>query len=199
MNLLIATHNKDKLKEIKNLLSSMNITILSLNEIKNLPEVIEDRETIEGNAIKKAVETAEKTKYLTLADDTGFFIDALDGAPGVFAARFAGDQCSYKDNRDKALKELEGKENRRAHFRTVIAFASPAGLIKTESGEVFGTITHKEVGTKGFGYDSIFRADESGKTFAEMGSNEKHEISHRGRALKKIIPFIVDYFKKLEV
>jgi XTP/dITP diphosphohydrolase len=130
---------------------------------------------------------------LTLADDTGLFVDALDGKPGVHAARFAGENCTYKDNRDKMLREMEGKTNRKAQFRTVVAFASLEELIETAQGKIDGTITESEIGTGGFGYDPIFRADETGKTFGEMSEKEKNKISHRGRAFRNMIPVIVTH------
>ena len=165
MKLLLATRNKDKIKEIKEILKDLNIEIISAYDFPGMPDVIEDKDTIEENAIKKAEECTAFSGMLTLADDTGLFVDALDGKPGVHAARFAGENCSYKDNRDKMLREMTGKTNRKAQFRTFVAFASPEGLIDTALGKVDGTITENEIGTGGFGYDPIFRADETGKTF----------------------------------
>jgi XTP/dITP diphosphohydrolase len=193
MNLLLATRNKDKIKEIKEILKDLDIEIISAYDIPGMPDVIEDRETIKGNAIKKAIECAVFSGMLTLADDTGLFVDALDGKPGVHAARFAGENCTYKDNRDKMLREMEGKTNRKAQFRTVVAFASLEELIETAQGKIDGTITESEIGTGGFGYDPIFRADETGKTFGEMSEKEKNKISHRGRAFRNMIPVIVTH------
>ncbi len=191
MNLLLATRNKDKIKEIKEILKDLDMEIISAYDVSGMPDVIEDKDTIKGNAIKKAIECAAFSGMLTLADDTGLFVEALDGKPGVHAARFAGENCSYKDNRDKMLHEMTDKTNRKAQFRTVVAFASPEELIDTAQGKIDGTITESEIGTGGFGYDAIFRADETGKTFGEMSENEKNKISHRGRAFRKIIPVIV--------
>ncbi len=193
MKLLLATRNKDKIKEIKEILKDLNIEIISAYDFPGMPDVIEDKDTIEENAIKKAEECTAFSGMLTLADDTGLFVDALDGKPGVHAARFAGENCSYKDNRDKMLREMTGKTNRKAQFRTFVAFASPEGLIDTALGKVDGTITENEIGTGGFGYDPIFRADETGKTFGEMSEKEKNKISHRGRAFRKVIPVIVKH------
>lgn len=196
MQILIATRNRDKIIEIREILKDLNLEILSAYDIPGLPEVIEDRETIEANAIKKAEECAAFSGLFTLADDTGLFVDALNGAPGVFAARYAGEHCSYKDNRKKMLDEMKGKDNRKAAFRTVVAFASPAGLIATAEGRVDGEITSKEFGTGGFGYDAIFRAVETGKTFGEMSQKEKEKISHRGRAFRSILPKVDEVIKK---
>ena len=193
MKLLLATRNKDKIKEIKEILKNLDLEIVSAYDIPGMPDVIEDKDTIEENAAKKAIECAEFSRMLTLADDTGLFVETLDGKPGVYAARFAGANCTYKNNRDKMLREMTGKINRKAQFRTVVAFASPQGLIDTAQGKVEGTITENEIGTGGFGYDAIFLADETGKTFGEMSENEKNKISHRGRAFKKIIPVVVKH------
>jgi len=141
MKLLIATRNKDKIIEIREILKDLDLEIISAFDIPGMPDVIEDRDTIKGNAIKKAEECAAFSGLLALADDTGLFVDALDGAPGVYAARYAGENCSYKDNRDKMLKEMNGKDNRVAQFRTVVAFASPTGIITTAEGKVDGEIT----------------------------------------------------------
>jgi len=193
MKLLIATRNKDKIIEIREILKDIDLEIISAFDIPGMPDVIEDRDTIKGNAIKKAEECAAFSGLLALADDTGLFVDALDGAPGVYAARYAGENCSYKDNRDKMLKEMNGKDNRVAQFRTVVAFASPTGIITTAEGKVDGEITTKEIGTGGFGYDAIFKAVETGKTFGEMTQTEKEKISHRGRAFRNILSKVLEY------
>ncbi|MCF7794442.1 MAG: RdgB/HAM1 family non-canonical purine NTP pyrophosphatase [Candidatus Cloacimonetes bacterium] len=192
MKLLIATRNKDKIIEIKEILKDLDVAIISAFDIPGMPDVIEDRDTIEGNAIKKAEECAAFSGLNALADDTGLFVDALGGAPGVYAARYAGENCTYKDNRVKMLREMTGKTNRKAQFRTVVAFASPKGIIATAEGKVDGEITNEEIGTGGFGYDAIFRATETGKTFGEMSQQEKEKISHRGRAFRKILPEVVE-------
>ncbi len=198
MKLLLATRNNDKLKEIKQLFSGTDIDVVSMISFDDMPEVVEDCDTLEGNARKKAQETAEFTGVYTLADDTGLFVDALDGQPGVFSARYAGADCSYKDNRDKMLEEMQNQNNRSARFITVAAFCSPEEVIHVTEGRVEGEITDREIGVKGFGYDAIFRSTETGLTFGEMTDEAKNEISHRGRALKKMIPFIIEYFKNLE-
>ena len=196
MKLLLATRNEDKVIEIKEILKNLDVEIVSASQFPDMPDVIEDKDTIKGNSIKKATECAEFSNLLTIADDTGLFVDALDGKPGVFAARFAGEDCSYKDNRIKMLKEMKCRENRNAQFRTVCALVSPDGLIATTEGIVEGKITEEECGDNGFGYDAIFKADETGKTFGEMTLIEKEKISHRSRAFNKMIPILIDYINK---
>jgi len=197
MKLLIASRNKDKISEIKEILKNIDLEIVTAEDFPELPEVIEDKDTIEGNAIKKALECARFTGILTIADDTGLFVEALAGKPGVFAARFAGENCSYRDNREKLLREMKGQKNRKAEFRTAVAFASPKGLLEVVIGKVAGEITNEETGKNGFGYDPIFKSVETGKTFGEMSKREKHLISHRARALKKIIPILEEYVNKM--
>jgi XTP/dITP diphosphohydrolase len=196
MKLVIATHNKDKLVEIKGMLKDLDVEIISALDYPEMPETIEDKDTIKGNAEKKAQECADFTGLLTIADDTGLFVDALDGNPGVYAARYAGEDCSYKDNRDKMLKEMKGKDNRTAYFRTVAALAVPGKIVGTANGEVKGSITSKDIGTDGFGYDPIFRAVETGRTFGEMTLAEKEKISHRARAFRNIIPILKENINK---
>ncbi len=196
MKLLLATRNKDKVIEIKEILKDLDVEIDSASQFPDMPDVIEDKDTIKGNSIKKATECAEYSGLLTIADDTGLFVDALEGKPGVYAARFAGEDCSYKDNRVKMLKEMKGISNRNAQFRTVCALVSPDGLIATTEGIVEGKITEKEFGENGFGYDTIFRANETGKTFGEMTLIEKEKISHRSRAFNKMIPILINYINK---
>ena len=195
MKLLIASRNKDKVEEIKENLLGLDVQIVSALDFPDLPNIIEDKDTIKENAIKKAIECAEFSGLLTIADDTGFFVEQLNDKPGVYAARYAGENCTYADNRKKMLKAMKGKSNRTAEFRTVVALASPDGLIGTSEGIVRGQVTEKEIGNLGFGYDPIFRADETGKTFGEMTKAEKHKISHRGRAIRNIIPVLERYVR----
>lgn len=193
--LVIASHNQDKLKEIRQILSELQLDIVSIDDILPGFDVTEDKVTILGNAAKKAMETAKATGLPTLADDTGLFIDALNREPGVFAARFAGEGCTYADNRQKALNLLEGIENRQAEFRTVVVLAVPNGVVAYREGVVQGYITQKERGSNGFGYDAIFEVEGTGKTYAEMDDAEKNACSHRGKALHSILPILADYFK----
>ena len=188
MKILIGTKNRDKFSEIREILSGLDIELLSAADFDEFPDVVEDKDTIEGNAIKKAEEMATRSRMYVLADDTGLFVDALGGDPGVYSARYAGETCSYRDNRMKLLDEMTGITERNASFRTVVALADDIGkVLATVEGRVEGKIIFEEKGNKGFGYDSIFLCHETGKTFAEMSSDDKHKISHRGRAFKKML------------
>ncbi|HOQ83608.1 MAG TPA: RdgB/HAM1 family non-canonical purine NTP pyrophosphatase [Candidatus Syntrophosphaera thermopropionivorans] len=188
--LLLASHNQDKAKELKALLSGMNIQLLTLNDFPNIVPTIEDQDTISANAMKKAFEASLKTGLVSLADDTGLFIKALNDKPGVYSARFAGEHCSYKDNRMKVLKLMEGITNRYAEFRTCVALSAPDGIISFKIGILEGNITTEERGSNGFGYDSIFMPLSFNKTYAEMTDTEKNSISHRAKAIEAIIPII---------
>jgi XTP/dITP diphosphohydrolase len=192
--LVIASHNKDKLKEIKALLQDLPIEICSVDDVLPGFDVIEDCETIFDNAAKKALETSMATGLPALADDTGLFIEALDNKPGVYAARFAGEGCTYADNRHKALAMLQNIDNRKAVFKTVIVLAEPDGVVAYREGSVEGIITTEERGDRGFGYDAVFEVNAMHKTYAEMDDEEKNTCSHRGLALKAILPFLKEYF-----
>jgi len=185
---LIASNNPDKLKELKSLLDGLSLNLHSLSEFPLLPPTVEDRDSIAGNAMKKALEAAQHSGLLAVADDTGLFIEALNGEPGVYAARFAGDGCSYADNRNKALALLQGVTNRKASFKTAMALAAPEGILAVVEGCVEGCITDCERGDTGFGYDSIFEID--GVTYAEMDSATKNKISHRAKAMEAMVPIL---------
>ncbi len=155
--IILATGNKHKVEEITAILSDLNIKIKPMTEFENYPKVVEDGATIEENAVKKATETAKFFKSWTIADDTGLEVEYLNGAPGVYAARYAGEGCTYQDNNDKLLKALENADNRNAKFRCVIALSNPEGEnIILSKGEISGVITEKISGSKGFGYDPVF-------------------------------------------
>lgn len=185
MKIVLATRNKDKAKELSALLQIPGLEILSLDSFPHVPEVVEDAPTLEGNAIKKAVTVAKATGHWALADDTGLEVDALNGAPGVYSARYAGEKCSYQDNVRKILESMKGvpSEKRTARFACVIALAEPSGKSETVEGECLGSITESARGTQGFGYDPVFFVPERGKTFAEMTHPEKNTVSHRARAI----------------
>lgn len=191
--LLLATRNPDKVREMKALLKDLPITLYSLNELDDPSEVIEDGDTILANASKKAFQMAKESQMLCLADDTGLFIDALGGEPGVLSARWAGEACSYQDNRNKALKQLENIQNREAEFRTVITLAAPDGIIAFREGVIKGRISRQERGDNGFGYDSIFEVDSL--TLAQMTDEQKNTISHRALAIKAMLPLIHEIIK----
>lgn len=188
--LLLSTRNPDKVKELRKLLAPIGVTVHSMEAFPGCPETIEDKDSIYGNAIKKACEGASYSGMICLADDTGLFIDALGGKPGVYSARWAGPGATYQDNRRKILIQMEGISERRAYFRTAMALADASGLISVVQGEVAGFITEIERGDAGFGYDSIFEVEGTGKTFAEMSDEEKNHLSHRGLALMEILPIL---------
>ena len=188
VELVLATGNLNKQKEMMAVLSDLPITSRSQSEFVAVPEVIEDGETCEANAVKKATIIAKHTGRLTLADDTGLEVAALEGAPGVYAARYAGENATYNDNCQKLLKELQGVplDSRNARFVTVMAIAEPSGLVEVVEGGLEGKISETLSGTDGFGYDPIFIVPELGKTLAQITLEEKNQISHRGCALAKV-------------
>ena len=185
MKLVIATRNAHKLEEIHDIFDFQNLEVLSAFDFPDVPDVVEDGETLEENAKKKAVEIALATGCWALADDSGLEVDALNGAPGVYSARYAGEHCSYADNNMKLLEELAGKAGRSARFRTVIALSDPGGSVQTVSGECTGSIIEEQRGTNGFGYDPLFVPDGYSQTFAELPVEVKNRISHRANALNK--------------
>ena len=186
-DLVFATHNAHKLEEIRAILKEYNI--LGLNDINCHTDIIEDANTLEGNAIIKANFVTNNYNINCFADDTGLEVEALDGAPGVYSARYAGENCSYQDNVIKLLDALKDIENRKARFRTVIALKLD-GRQYTFEGIVNGIITKEQHGEKGFGYDPIFLPDGYDMTFAEMPLEIKNKISHRGIATQKLIEFL---------
>lgn len=196
MKLIIATRNAHKLEEIHNIFDFATLEVLSAFDYPDIPDVVEDGETLEANAEKKAVEIALATGCWTLADDSGLEVDALHGAPGVYSARYAGAHCSYADNNAKLLRELAGKAGRSARFRTVIALSDPAGHTETVSGECRGTIIEEQRGTHGFGYDPLFVPEGYSQTFAELSSEVKNRISHRANALRKAQEAWLEMLKK---
>ena len=185
MKLLIATRNAHKLEEIRRIFDFSGLEVLSAFDFPDIPDVEEDGDTLEANAIKKATEMARATGCWTLADDSGLEVEALDGAPGVYSARYAGEACSYEKNNQKLLRELSGQSNRNARFRTVIALSSPDGEVRTVEGICPGRIIEELRGEHGFGYDPLFVPEGYEQTFAELSAEEKNTISHRARALQK--------------
>ena len=185
MKLVIATRNAHKLEEIRAIFDFKNIEVLSAFDFPEIPDVVEDGETLEANAIKKAVEIAKATGCWAMADDSGLEVAALGGAPGVYSARYAGEHCSYSDNNEKLLRKLADKEDRSARFRTVVALSDPDGNVKTVAGECPGVIIEELRGANGFGYDPLFVPEGYAETFAELSSEVKNRISHRARALQK--------------
>ena len=184
---ILATHNRDKIREVKNKLGS-GISLKTLDDFPDLPEVNEDKDTLEGNALKKAREIHEFTGLPAIADDTGLEVDALNGEPGVYSSRYAGEDASYEDNVKKLLCELKGikPEQRTARFRTSIAFVN-AQESWTVNASVEGRILEEQRGSDGFGYDPVFYYEPFKKTFSELDIDIKNKISHRGKALDALI------------
>jgi XTP/dITP diphosphohydrolase len=186
--ILLATRNPDKVRELAVLLGDLGIRIRTLADFPAAPEVEEDGATCEANALKKAREIASATGIPSVADDTGLEVDALGGRPGVYAARYAGESATYVDNCRKLLKELDGVPpvRRTARFRTVAALATPAGYCHVATGALVGAIAEGFIGTQGFGYDPVFFVPELGRTLAELTSEEKNRISHRAKAFRSM-------------
>ncbi|MFD1604923.1 non-canonical purine NTP diphosphatase [Flavobacterium artemisiae] len=188
MNLVFASNNKNKIAEIQSMLPE-SIKILSLEEIGCHEDIPETADTIEGNAILKADYVTQKYGYDCFADDTGLEVNALNGEPGVYSARYAGEQKNADDNMNKLLKALENEENRSAQFKTVIT------LNLKEKQHLFtgiakGTITLTKTGTNGFGYDPIFQPENYSETFAQLPLETKNKIGHRGKAVQQLIDFL---------
>lgn len=183
--LVFATNNEHKLSEVRRIVGDRFI-IHSLAEIGCHDDIPETADTLAGNALIKARWVKEKYGYDCFADDTGLMVDALNGAPGVMTARFAGEHCTPDDNVTKLLRVLEGESNRKAHFSTVIALILD-GKESLMEGSVNGTIAEERMGTDGFGYDPVFIPEETGLTFAQMGPDAKNAISHRGRATARLL------------
>jgi XTP/dITP diphosphohydrolase len=191
MKLVFATNNPHKLKEIKALMPE-GIELLSLADIGCYDEIEETEDTLEGNARLKADHITKKYGYSCFSDDTGLEVEALNGAPGVFSARYAGEKASFENNVSKLLQEMEGVENRAGRFRTVIALNIDYCQYLFE-GICEGIILKKQQGTAGFGYDPVFQPKGFEQSFAEMELNEKGAISHRGLAVQKLISFLKDF------
>ena len=188
MELVFATNNQHKLKELQSILGE-KIHLLSLNDIGCQEEIPEEQLTLEGNARQKSMYIFEKFGHSCFADDTGLEIDALNGEPGVYSARYAGEEKNSEANMNKVLKKLTNETNRKARFRTVISLIIN-GAEKQFEGIVDGKILYGKKGGAGFGYDPIFQPDGFSLTFAEMKLEEKNKISHRGRAVEKLVKYL---------
>ncbi len=198
MEIVLATKNRNKVKEIRSLLGSSvgNLTIKTLEDFPTVPEVDETEPTLEGNALKKARTVFQVTNLPSLGDDSGLEVFYLAKRPGVFSARYAGPKATYEANNQKLLKELKGVPPRRrnAQFRCVMAFVTENGE-EVVAGVAEGKITEAPRGNSGFGYDPIFQPDGFQQTYAEMGSELKNRISHRAKALEKVKPLLEKYIK----
>lgn len=189
MKIVFATNNAHKLEEARRMAGD-GMEILSLADIDCHEELPETCDTIEGNSLQKARYVRDRYGLSCFSDDTGLFVDALDGAPGVYSARYAGPDCPPDDNIRRLLAEMEGKESREARFRTVVTWCPAQGEPRSFEGRVEGSISRERHGSGGFGYDPVFIARESGISFAEMSPEAKNEISHRGRALRALFDFL---------
>ena len=190
MELVFTSNNQHKIDEIKILLPA-GIKLLSLIDINCKEELPETQATIEGNALQKAKYVFDNYKIPCFADDTGLEIDALQGRPGIYSARYAGEQKNALDNMNKVLNELKGVDNRKSYFKTVIAFINKDAKEFLFEGKVEGKITNEIKGSKGFGYDPIFQPLGYDITFAEMDMNTKNGVSHRARAVSKLIGYLL--------
>lgn len=195
MKIVIASRNKKKVAEIERITSGLPIEVLSLADYPDCPDVVEDQNTFEGNAVKKAVEIMQFTGLAALSDDSGLEVEALGGAPGVYSARYAGEPTDDKKNCEKLLSALKHvpDEKRSARFVCCMALALPDGRVNTFFGYVNGRISRQPRGSSGFGYDPVFIPDGFGQTFAEMSPEQKDALSHRGKALEKLSKFLQDF------
>ncbi len=188
IEIIFATNNKNKIKEVSPLLK--NIKLLSLSEIDIFEEVPENGDTLQENALEKAMYVFNKTNKICFADDTGLEIDFLNNRPGVFSARYAGEDKNSQNNMNKVLLEMQNTNNRKAQFRTVIALVFDKSEYYFFEGKVEGEMLTEKRGNEGFGYDPIFKPNGYDLSFAEMDLNEKNKISHRALATKKLIEFL---------
>jgi XTP/dITP diphosphohydrolase len=196
--LVIATRNKNKLREFKEILKDLQIEVRSLDDFGPIPEAIEDGLSFDDNAYKKAIHTAKVLGLPAIADDSGLVVEALGGEPGVYSARYAGENATDAENVDKLLKNLQGKQNRKASFQCVLSIAVPSGPALTYEGSCEGTIIDQKRGENGFGYDPVFYYEEFDKTFAELSSEQKNSVSHRGKALSQVKSEVLQIKKWLE-
>ncbi|MFZ5996365.1 MAG: XTP/dITP diphosphatase [Nitrospirota bacterium] len=200
MDIVLATRNRKKAEELSRILGDLDVRILTLDDFPSCPEVIEDRDTFEGNAIKKAAAIAQCTGTMAVADDSGLEVAVLNGAPGVLSARYAGEHADDAANLEKLLGEMRNVPDgqRGARFVCCIALAAPASgeeEVKTFFGFVEGTIGREPKGQRGFGYDPVFYPEGHARTFAEMGPEEKDALSHRRRALEQLKSYLKEFVR----
>ncbi|NLY52937.1 MAG: XTP/dITP diphosphatase [Firmicutes bacterium] len=195
--MVIASRNEHKVEEIRKLLAGLAVDVLSLGDYPDAPEIDEDGATFQANALKKARVISQFTGLVALADDSGLEVDSLDGKPGVWSARFAGESASDAENNRKLLRCMADVPpgERKAQFRCVIALVSPKGAERLVEGICSGVIVEEERGSGGFGYDPLFLVPHLGKTFAELSTEEKNRISHRGKALQQVLPIVREWLE----
>lgn len=193
MEIVVATRNRKKLEEIRRILEGLPVKLFTVEDFPGCPEVEESEDTFEGNALKKAQAVAAFTGRTAIADDSGLEVYALNGAPGVYSARYAGEKASDRENLEKLLREMSSvpDDQRGARFVCVIALAFPDGTVKTFHGHVEGRIGRTPLGSSGFGYDPVFYPEGHERTFAQMSSEEKDSMSHRGRAIEKLREYLI--------
>lgn len=196
---ILATHNKHKVEELSALLAPLKIRVFSAADFPELPDVIEDGSTFEENAIKKAKEIAQFTGISAIADDSGLCVDALNGEPGIFSARYAGEHGNDQANNQKLLERMSDipDDQRTAYFISVIAFANTDGSVHTFSGTCKGKILREARGSNGFGYDPLFYIPELGMTMAELSPQEKNRVSHRARAYQRFLQWLKSMDKEI--
>lgn len=197
MKIFLATKNKGKITDFKELTEGMDIEVITILDNVEIPDVEENGATFEENSQKKAREIAKYTGIITVSDDSGLCVDYLNGEPGLYSARYAGENADDETNMDKLLEKLENvkKEDRAARFVSVVSIAYPDGRVKSFRGEVEGEITFERRGTNGFGYNPIFFSHELQKTFGEASSDEKNSVSHRARAFQKLKAEVLNKLK----
>jgi XTP/dITP diphosphohydrolase len=199
LEIIAATKNRGKVREIRESLKGLGFKIYSLGDFPDVPAIEEDGEDFTENALKKARFYSKYFGKMTIADDSGLEVDILNGLPGIYSARYAGEGASDRKNNEKLLREMEGipYSKRGARFKCVIAIVSPEGMEVIVEGSCRGRIGFREVGKKGFGYDPLFILPQDGKTMAQFTIEEKNRISHRGKALKKLRKMIIKMFRTL--
>ena len=188
MKIILATKNRGKIKDFEKLTDGMNIEVLSILNNIDFPDVVEDGKTFEENSAKKALEIAKYTGIVTVSDDSGLCVDILNGEPGIYSARYSGEDGNDEKNIEKLLENLSDieKNDRKAHFVSVVSIAFPDGTVKSFRGETQGEILFEKEGNNGFGYDPLFYSYDLGKSFGVATIEEKKNVSHRGRAFEKL-------------
>ena len=188
MKIILATKNKGKIKDFEKLTDGMDIEVLSILDNIDFPDVVEDGKTFEENSAKKALEIAKYTGIVTVSDDSGLCVDILNGEPGIYSARYSGEDGNDEKNIEKLLENLSDieKNDRKAHFVSVVSIAFPDGTVKSFRGETQGEILFEKEGNNGFGYDPLFYSYDLGKSFGVATIEEKKNVSHRGRAFEKL-------------
>ncbi len=187
MKIFLATKNIGKINEFKKLVENKNLEVLSILDSEDIPEVEENGKTFEENSQKKAVEIAKYLNMVTISDDSGLCVDYLNGAPGIYSARYSGEDATDEKNIDKLLTDMKQAENREAKFVSVVSVGKPNGEVYSFRGEATGKILSERRGSNGFGYDPVFLSDDLGKSFGESNSDEKKSVSHRARAFEKLM------------